>query len=142
MGTAIAAAYYTVVGAFIVFAVVNIASQIWTRTRVASSPDTCEAGLLDLVRAVERARAAASTSPSDDEAVALGRFRRALDPEWQAYEGIARVCRQHASWAPSLDLVQRLRYAEARATRRDAAELSPLRRKVDELVATQLRRSH
>lgn len=134
----VAGVYYAIVGAFIVFALASVVRQIWFRADGALPTENCRAGLLGLVHAVERARAAAGTSPNDDEAIALHRFRGALVPEWQSYEAIAATCGRQTAWAGPLDLIQRLRYAEERATRRDAVELSPLRRRVDELVAKTL----
>jgi hypothetical protein len=40
----------------------------------------------------------------------------------------------------ALDVIERLRYAEERAVRREVSELAPLRRKVGEISANQLKR--
>jgi hypothetical protein len=130
-------AYYVVVTTFVAVAVGNVAIQVWTPALSSYPKEDCRSGLYALVQGVDRARAAAGGA-SDDETTALARFRAALLPEWNRHDAVAASCQRDAAWAPALDVVERLRYAEERAVRRDVTELSPLRRRALELVASRL----
>ncbi len=100
---------------------------------------TCHRGLRSLFDALTRARdAAAGSEGGEDEA--LGRFRRALEPEWSLRDNVASRCRGSARDAATLDAIERLRYAEEHAVRREAGELAPLRRKVQATVDSELGR--
>lgn len=97
---------------------------------------TCSDGLHELYRAVVRAREAAAHTDTGENA-ALGRFRDALQPEWRFRDGVAQLCRA-AGDERALDAVERLRYAEEHAVRREAEELAPLRRRVQTIVDGEL----
>ncbi len=90
-------------------------------------PD-CHAGLVSMHAAVVRARGAAEGE--SDVAVALDRFRGALEPEWGRFEAVRALCRSNESDQHSLDAVERLRYAEEHAVRREAGSLEVLRKQV------------
>jgi hypothetical protein len=94
---------------------------------------TCGEGLRALYDATVRAREAAAGSEGDEDA-ALARFRSALEPEWGRRDGVAERCEGSARDKGTLDAIERLRYAEEHAVRREAAELAPLRRKVQAII--------
>jgi hypothetical protein len=87
----------------------------------------CEQSLASLHGALERARTAGEADLDQD--TALARFRAALDPEWATLEGARANC-SSAEQRRSLDALERLRYAEEHAVRREAASLAALRRQV------------
>ena len=131
-------AYYVVVVVFIVLAAGNVIWQVWSpRFRKYPSED-CRAGLRALARATLRAQRAAASLGSPSEDRALSEFREALLPEWGRYDAVAASCRSQAGLAVALDAIDRLRYAEERAVRRETTELAPLRRKVDHILETEL----
>lgn len=99
---------------------------------------TCRDGLLALHTAVERARQAAAGTDGED--AALARFRTALTPEWGFRDDVAAACRGKAEDEGALDAIERLRYAEEHAVRREAGELAPLRRRVEAIVDRELSR--
>lgn len=101
-------------------------------TPTAVTFSTCREGLLALHGAVERARLAAAGTDGED--AALSRFRAALTPEWGHRDDVAGACRGIADDEGALDAIERLRYAEEHAVRREAGELAPLRRRVDAIV--------
>jgi hypothetical protein len=127
------AAYYALVAIFIVIAAGNVTWAIWSPRFRAQPRIDCGAGLESLKRGIERARGAAGEVPNADEDVALARFREALLPEWEQRDAIAAACETNAELARTLDVVERLRYAEERAVRREVSELAPLRRRVEQL---------
>jgi hypothetical protein len=90
---------------------------------------SCTAGLAALSAAVDRARTtAASGEGAEDEA--LSRFRAALQPDWSGVDGVAMSCRGKPEDEGALDALERLRYAEEHAVRRESGDLAPLRREV------------
>jgi hypothetical protein len=93
---------------------------------------TCAEGLSRLSAAVERARKAASATDGED--AALADFRNALRPEWDDRDHIEDLCRPAPSSMAALDAIEQLRYAEEHAVRREAAELAPLRRRVQAIA--------
>jgi hypothetical protein len=99
----------------------------------AVAPGSCHEGLRALFTAVARAREAAAGAGGGEDA-ALARFRGALTPEWAFRDGVAAQCRPSQADAGTLDAIERLRYAEEHAVRREAGELAPLRRKVQAIV--------
>ncbi|MFO0587953.1 MAG: hypothetical protein U0441_10460 [Polyangiaceae bacterium] len=99
---------------------------------------TCADGLARLSAAVDRARRAASLTDGED--AALLDFRRALTPEWDDRDHIEDLCRPSASSMAALDAIEQLRYAEEHAVRREAAELAPLRRRVQGIVPAEATR--
>lgn len=93
---------------------------------------SCSDGLARLTTAVERARKAASVTDGED--AALADFRQALTPEWDDRDHIEDLCRSSAQSMAALDAIEQLRYAEEHAVRREAAELAPLRRRVQAIA--------
>lgn len=93
---------------------------------------SCNEGLARLAAAVERARSAASATDGED--AALDRFRRALQPDWDDRDHIEDLCQSSPSSMAALDAIEQLRYAEEHAARREAAELAPLRRRVQAIA--------
>jgi hypothetical protein len=132
--------YYFVLAAFILIASGNVTWQVWAPAFRNYPAHDCRAGVYELARGVERARQAAGAVAEEGEQVALDRFRAALSPEWDDHDAIAHACRAHPELSVALDAVERLRYAEERAVRREVSELAPLRRKVGKILANQLDR--
>jgi hypothetical protein len=130
---AVMAAYYAVTVLFIVVAAGNVTWQIWSPRFRQHAPTDCGAGLEALKQGVARARQAAGELSEASEDAALERFRQALLPEWERHDAIAAACESHADLAAALDVIERLRYAEERAVRREVTELAPLRRRVEQL---------
>lgn len=128
--------FYGMVGAFCVGATVQITKQVFFLGDGEMPYATCEEGLRALVQGVFRAREAASGMEGEEES--LGTFRGALRPEWDHHDAVARRCQQNASQQGALDAIERLRYAEEHAVRRGAGDLAPLRRRVQNLLETQL----
>jgi hypothetical protein len=130
---AAAIAYWAVVAAIAVVVAVEISWQVLGAPGPPAPYPTCHAGLRALQGAVVRARDAAAHS-TEGENAALGRFRDALQPEWTYRDGVAGRCRGTPKDEGALDAIERLRYAEEHAVRREAGELAPLRRRVQAIV--------
>jgi hypothetical protein len=129
-------AYYTIVAGFILLAAGNVTYQVWAPV-FRTYPDLdCRGGLSDLARAIDRARQAASSFSEAGEDIALAQFRGALSPEWDRHDAIAKACGRDRELASLLDVVERLRYAEERAVRREVSDLAPLRRKVGQISSS------
>jgi hypothetical protein len=128
--------YYLVVGIFVAIAAGNVIWQVWAPAFTRYPAEGCRQGLYDLATAVERARQAAHGPGDSDEAGALARFRQALNPEWTRHDAIRASCLKEPPEAAALDVIERLRYAEERAVRRESTELAPLRRKVSQFLAS------
>lgn len=128
--------YYLLVAAIILAAAVQVVTQLFFQPVKPSPYAGCRQGLVALVRAVERAREAAPGTDGEDAAVA--RFRSGLEPEWGYRDGIAATCRGSAGDERALDAIERLRYAEEHAARREAGDLAPLRRRVRAIVDGEL----
>jgi len=135
-GRSIAGAiYYGTIGVICIAGTVQVSMQVFKPAEAAPYA-SCQDGLRALVAAVERARGAASGT--DGEEAALDRFRRALEPEWGYFDGVALKCKGNAKDEGALDAIERLRYAEEHAVRREAGDLAPLRRTVQAIVETDL----
>jgi hypothetical protein len=128
--------YYSVAALVVVASTVELLQQVFYLPVTPSPHATCHEGLLALARAVERAREAAPGTDGED--AALARFRSGLDPEWTYRDGIATMCRGSTENERALDAIERLRYAEEHAARREAGDLAPLRRRVRAIVDGQL----
>ena len=133
-------AYYVVVVAFIVLAAGNVTWQVWTPAFRSYPAVDCKAGLRELIAAVERAREAAGSLAESGEGTALAQFRSELSPEWDRHDKVAASCRSDQKLAVALDVIERLRYAEERAVRREVTDLAPLRRKVGQIRTNELSR--
>ncbi|MGK3963287.1 hypothetical protein WMF38_03755 [Sorangium sp. So ce118] len=128
--------YYSVAALIIVACTLQLIRQVFFLPAAPSPYGSCQEGLLALVRAVERAREAAPGTDGED--AALARFRSKLAPEWTYRDGVAASCRGSAEDERALDAIERLRYAEEHAARREAGDLAPLRRRVRAIVDGQL----
>jgi hypothetical protein len=127
--------YWVIVVAVCLAGAVQITLQVFFAPFDPSHPlrsATCHEGLRALFNAVERARAEAAGTPGED--AALDRYRRALQPEWGYRDRVANACRGSTDDEGALDAIERLRYAEEHAVRREAGELAPLRRRVRAIV--------
>jgi len=133
------AAYYVVLGLFIAIAGGNVIWQVWAPVLSRHPKVDCRAGLYGLGQAVERARAAAQSAAREGENAAVSAFRASLEPEWSQSAAIAASCNDGAELAAAHDAIERLRYAEERAVRRETNDLTPLRHKVRALLTQDLR---
>ena len=125
--------YYAMVALVGGTAAAEITWQVFFEPRPPAPFAGCHEGLRALHGALDRAREAAAGS-EEGEDDALVRFRRALDPEWASRDGVALQCQGSAADTATLDAIERLRYAEEHAVRREAGELAPLRRAVERKV--------
>jgi len=103
--------------------------------RGAREPAVCRAGIRQLLASVDRARAQAAAR-IEGERASLRAFRRALEPEWSHAAAIEADCRRQRdrSALAAFRQVELLRYAEERAVRYEALDLSLLRKRAPDLV--------
>lgn len=130
--------YYIGVVAVSLVAAVQITWQVFFGPAPAPPYATCHDGLHALFGAVSHAREAAAGSDTEGEDEALARFRDAIEPVWTYRDSIASRCRGARRDQATLDAIERLRYAEEHAVRREAEDLAPLRRRVQALVEREL----
>jgi hypothetical protein len=115
--------------AFVCACTTQIALQLFFRREPEPFPyASCREGLVHLHGAVIRASRAAAGDA--DTTLALTHFRAALDPDWDHVDGVRKVCRGNEADEGSLDALERLRYAEEHAVRREAGSLEVLRKQV------------
>lgn len=126
--------YYATVLAIIVSSTWQITRQLFFFPEPTSPYRGCREGLDALVAAVERARGAAPGLDGED--AAIRRFRLALSPAWGYRDQIAASCKGAHDDEHALDAIERLRYAEEHAVRREAGDLAPLRRKVGAILGS------
>jgi hypothetical protein len=131
-------AYYVTLVSFIAVAAGNVLWQLWAPVLASHPKVDCRAGLYDLGMAIDRARSAAQAASQQGEDTAVAQFRSALEPEWSRNAAIAASCNADTNLATALDAIERLRYAEERAVRREVNDLAPLRRKVQALMGREL----
>ncbi len=134
--------YYAVVGAFVVAATWQVTEQVFfpTPPTLTHAIRSCEEGLETLLSGIEAAKRAAATEDGHQhEEAALERFRDVISPIWAQRDAIGEQCR-----APEhkrlLDALDRLRYSEEHGVRKQAAELTALRRRVEGMAAEVLGR--
>ncbi|HEY4159165.1 MAG TPA: hypothetical protein VGM29_13745 [Polyangiaceae bacterium] len=96
----------------------------------------CRPKMVELARAVVRARAAAAADGGGERA-ALTRFRAALEPEWNQRKALDGVCNADPTTRAALADVDALRYAEEHAVRYEALGLGPERLRVQSLMRAQ-----
>lgn len=96
---------------------------------------SCRVGVRALLTGVERARGQAAARGEGEQA-ALTAFRRALEPEWSHAAAVLASCRRTKDREAlgAFRQVELLRYAEERAVRYEALDLSRLRRRAPDLV--------
>lgn len=119
--------FLTIVSVWVVVTTTQLVQQAHFPVLVPSPYGTCTEGLRKLHGAIDRARHVAEGDLDPDSA--LARYRTALDPEWTYLTGVRKTCGT-APERRSLDALERLRYAEEHAVRREAASLAALRRQV------------
>lgn len=124
--------YWAVVASVSLVGAVEITRQVFFQPMAPLPWASCREGLLALYTAVDQARLAAAGAEGED--AALVRFRSALLPTWAYRDGIAARCKGSAPDEGALDAIERLRYAEEHAVRREAGDLAPLRRSVRGIV--------
>ncbi len=93
---------------------------------------SCREGLKGLIGAVERARANAAAEAGGERRALLG-FRESLEPEWSRAATVRSLCRNDPPAMKALRTIELLRYAEERAVRYEALDLSRLRQRVPAL---------
>jgi hypothetical protein len=91
----------------------------------------CRVGILELGRALGRARDAAARE-TGGESVALRRFRAELEPEWRARTGLGRACAGDPEGLSALKEIDALRYAEEHAVRYEAGAIAVQRRRTEQ----------
>jgi hypothetical protein len=96
--------------------------------RAAPAGVACAEQIRSLVRALDRAMAAASASRGQAEASAM--FRAALSPEWDGEESSRRACAADPNGLDAYAALMRLRRAEEGFVERQVVEIDPLRREV------------
>ena len=127
---------------YLAFAGFLAVASVWQITRHVFFPSSadappfssCRDGLAALYQAIERGRLAAEHGPDDGEEAALLRFRETVAPDWRHRDAVAELCRSAPQEISARDAIERLRYAEENAVRREAGDLAPLRRKVQAIV--------
>jgi hypothetical protein len=107
----------------------QIIDQVFRPTPGESSGD-CRTAVLNLDRAVRRAREAAAAE-IQGERPALKRFRDALAPEWTNRDAVSHTCRGDPAAIAALSDLDALRYAEEHAVRYEAVALAKQRRRSD-----------
>jgi hypothetical protein len=127
--------FWAVVAAVSIAGAVQVTLQVFFEPAGPPYP-TCHQGLRALYASVERARKAAAGAEGEDDA--LARFRAALGSDWDSRDGVAALCRGSEGDEGALDAIERLRYAEEHAVRREAGDLAPLRRRVEAIVDLEL----
>lgn len=124
--------FYALAVLFTAVLATEIGWQVWAPAREPGAPSGCVEGLQALLEGLDAARAAAEgTDVTPDQA--LGLFRASLGSTWASGDVVAEACRGEARLREAFDLVERLRYAEESAIRRDARDLGLLRRRVSAL---------
>lgn len=103
----------------------------------ALEPAACRAGVRQLLTSVDRARGQAAAR-IEGERASLRAFRRALEPEWSQAAAIEADCRRQRDRdaLTAFRQVELLRYAEERAVRYEALDLSLLRKRAPALVGS------
>ena len=131
-GIAIFSAIFT--GATLLWTI-QILTTVWGSAPPA--PEGCARGTAKLAQAVDRARNAyAELAGNEDERAALGRYRAALEPEWDERKAVEAACRDDEAGRKRLKDVIALRYAEEHAVRYESLGLAPLRRRLKGTIAS------
>jgi hypothetical protein len=129
---ALAVFYAIVVGAIAVWTT-QITRQVFTSNPGTGDGD-CKGGLAALAGSLDAARAASERVEASPEEAIAG-FRSALRPAWDDRDRVAAACQKTGEprLLQALDTIERLRYAEENAIRRDARDLGLLRRRMHAL---------
>ena len=131
------AVFALLVAAFTAVCSVQICLQVWnpTVTALVSSqgqPVGCSAGTLQLVDAIDAARAASADQA--EEQAALAKFRGAISAAWNFRPALTRACASDKEAIRRLHAVDRLRYAEEHAVRYGAVDLAKRRQEVKRFI--------
>jgi len=125
------AVFGTLVAAFTIICSVEICLEVWA-PKVHPTTLGCAAGTLELVAAIDSARAASADQAG--EQAALAKFRGALLPAWESRPALSRTCAGDAAALRRLHAVDRLRYAEEHAVRYGAVDLARRRQEVKSFI--------
>jgi acyl-CoA synthetase (NDP forming) len=109
----------------------QIMKVVWSPSR-GPDPESCQKGQLGLLRAVDRARAAAAGLAASSERESLTRFRDALSPEWLSRPNLDDLCKAPRE-RKMLREIDSLRYAEEHAVRYEATALARDRKRARDL---------
>jgi len=109
----------------------QIMKVVWSPPR-GPAPESCQKGQLGLLRAVDRARAAAAGLAGSSERESLLRFRDALSPEWLSRPNLDDLCKAPRE-RKILREIDSLRYAEEHAVRYEATALARDRKRARDL---------
>jgi hypothetical protein len=128
------------IGIVLFAACVSIPTLVWTQQIMRAlffppegpAPSSCGTGQLALLRALERARAAARAE-DPDERQSMARFREALAPEWSSRPALDALCRANPADGERLRAIDALRYAEEHAVRYEASALAGQRQRARKL---------
>ncbi len=124
--------FYALAVLFTALLSTQISWQVWAPAHAPGAPPGCVEGLRALLEGLDAARMASEgTDVTPDQA--LGSFRASLGAAWGSSDRVAEACQGEARGREAFDLVERLRYAEESAVRRDARDLGLLRRRVGTL---------
>ena len=128
---------YALFYSFVILFTLGLAAQITIQVYSPGAPwsGDCRAGLRHLAGSLAEAqRSSEGTELGVEEA--LRRFREAIAPGWAVRTSVERICRQTGdpTLIEAFDALERLRYAEEIVVRRQANDLSPLRRQARGLV--------
>lgn len=125
--------FYSLVVLFTLGSAARISQQVF-RSGGAWTGD-CRGGLRQLAASLDEAQRVSDGADLATEE-ALRRFRQALAPSWGARDAIEQACKAtgDSSLVSAFDLIERLRYAEENAVRREGHDLAPLRRQVRGLL--------
>jgi hypothetical protein len=128
----------TVFYGLVVLFTLGAAAQISVQVYSANAPwgGGCPGGLRMLSASIQEAQRASEGADLPAEE-ALQQFRRALAPGWGARDTIERACKATGDrrLLDTFDAIERLRYAEENAMRREGHDLAPLRRRVQTLLS-------
>ncbi len=131
-----AGVFLSFVVVWVLFASTQITLQIFWPDPTTASPvpaPTCSETLATLHTSIQRGQTAAELDV--DPATALGHYRAEVDPVWAAHASAKELCVSAAD-RRSLDALERLRYAEEHAVRREATSLAALRKQVAADIAS------
>jgi hypothetical protein len=123
--------FSVLVAGFTAVCSIQICLQVWNPT-INPVHVGCSAGTLNLVEAIEAARAASADQA--EEQAALAQFRGALSPAWAFRPALTRECAADREAIRRLRAVDRLRYAEEHAVRYGAVDLAKRRQEVNRFI--------
>lgn len=124
------------VGGFVFMVLVVVPTAIWASQVIRqafATPDAaginCEAGLSELLKGLDQARASARPAADEDEAIEA--FRANLGPTWTISRQVRAACKSVPARLVQYGRIERLRYAEEHAVRYETRGLSADRHAVE-----------